>query len=113
MIYSSCSIKYGIIFNKMKSTKIEDLKIQLLEQLRTKGTTDYVQCEKLIAFARNVNDVDSLAIGHLWLAESFLHDEKKLECNQQLELARHLIDQNNPTEILEKYYLGLSRKVCK
>lgn len=93
----------------MKHMEIARLKKQLLEQLKTQGFADNNLCETLITLARNEKDRDSVAIGHLWLAESFLHDENKIGCSQQLEKARQLIDEQKITEILEKYYFIVYR----
>lgn len=89
----------------MENIKIANLKKQLLEQLRTQNFTNAALCKELISLAERERDCDSIAIGYIWLAESYLlHEENKIDCSRELITAKSYLDENKPSEILENYY---------
>lgn len=96
---------FGVI-RIMENKSLELLKKEVLDNLVVNDTVICDICDKIIMIAKECKDWQSVAFGHIWRADHYFYVHSDLDTmGKELDFAEHYINANQPSEVLEKFYV--------
>ena len=85
--------------------EVEQIKKRITENVSVNDHVVCGFCDELIALAKKHKDWKNVAYGYVWRADYFFYVEADLKrFSKELDFAKIYIDENLPSELLEKYY---------
>ena len=88
-----------------KISEAENIKKSILDNVAVNDQVVCAFCDRLISLAKGNHDWQSVAYGYVWRADYFCYVESDLKAvSRELYYAQIYIDEENPSELLEKYY---------
>lgn len=89
------------------------LKKKIMDNVDVNDQVVCVFCDELISVAGESHDWQSVAFGYIWRADYYYYVESDLKgASRELYYAQSYIDEEEPSELLEKYYT-LRHVICE